>query len=109
MDFVLAGSTSSRALSNNQKLGVQLFAGAWCLSCFVLVTAYSSVLISFLTAPDNTYSPIVNLINDLPMKPDVRVTVDRSKFPDIVFQVKFIKLHNTVSELITKNNLMLLF
>ena len=82
-----AGNIASRALSNNGKLGVQLLAAAWCLSCFVLVTAYSSVLISFLTAPDNIYTPLVNSVNDLPMKPEIRVTVDRSKFSDIVFAV----------------------
>ena len=85
-----SGNTSSRALpSNNQNVVIQLLAGAWCLSCFVLVTAYSSVLISFLTAPENTYVPIVNSINDLPSKPEVRVTVDRSKYTDIVFTVQF--------------------
>jgi hypothetical protein len=56
------------------------------LTCFVLVTAYSSVLLASLVAPDK-YAPIINSVNDLPMKPEIRVTVLKGMFADVLFQV----------------------
>ena len=83
----ITGSLANCAIGNNRQLVIRLLVGAWCLTCFVLITAYSSVLISFLTAPD-TYKPIINSINELPKKPFIRVTVDKGFFPDYLFQVK---------------------
>jgi len=80
------GSASSQALGRSRQLAILLLAGAWCLVCFVLVTAYSSVVISFLTAPE-TFKPIINSINDLPMKPEIRVTVNKGWTPDKIFEV----------------------
>ena len=82
----MAGSLANCAIGNNRKLVIRLMVGAWCFACFVLITAYSSVLISFLTAPD-TYKPIINSISELPKKPFIRVTVDKGFFPDYLFQV----------------------
>ena len=82
-----AGTLSNRALKNNRKLVIRFLVGAWCLSCFVILTAYSSVLVSFLNAPDDSFSAIVNSVNDLPMKPDIRVTVDKGLIADILFKV----------------------
>ena len=36
---------------NRHSLAIRSLTGAWCLTCCVLVTAYSRVLVSFLTAP----------------------------------------------------------
>ena len=82
----ITGSASSQALGRSRQLAILLLAGAWCLVCFVLVTAYSSVVISFLTAPE-TFKPIINSINDLPMKPEIRVTVNKGWTPDKIFEV----------------------
>ena len=85
------GSAASRAITAKEKsLVVRLLAGAWCLACFVLITAFSSVLISFLTTIGD-YKPLVNSVNDLPSKPDVRLTVNKDWGPDTLFQVEHLK------------------
>ena len=80
------GSLASRVMFQNRQLAVRFLTGAWCLACFVLVTAYSSVLISFLTASE-TYKPIVNSINDLAIKRNVRLTINKGLIIDINLQV----------------------
>ena len=77
---------ASRAISKNRQLAIRFVAGAWCLACFVLVTAYSSVLIACITAPDK-FKPIINSVNDLPNKPEIQVTVNKNLFLDVLFQV----------------------
>ena len=62
----------TRAMPYNLKLFIiRLLGATWCLGCFFLATAYSSVLLSFLLAPD-TYKPIINSINELPFKRDIQ-------------------------------------
>ena len=95
------GSLASRVMFQNRQLAVRFLTGAWCLACFVLVTAYSSVLIASLTASDK-YRPIINSANDLPYKPDIRVTVDKGLFADVIFQVQLnsiIVCHHTSGNL----------
>lgn len=75
-----------RETIRNRKLAVRFLAGTWCLTCFVLVTAYSSVLISFVTSPN--YKPLVNSIYDLPKDTRIKMTVDKGLYPDVVFTVK---------------------
>lgn len=79
------GSAAGQALGNSKKLALRFLSGTWCLACFVLITAFSSVLVSFLTASE-TYKPIINTVNDLP-KRDVQVTVTKELFADIIFRV----------------------
>jgi hypothetical protein len=69
---------------------VRCFTGAWCLACFVLITAYSSVLISFLTTIGD-YKPLVNSVNDLPKNPNIRLTVIKELFADVLFLVNYIQ------------------
>lgn len=73
--------------SRNQKLAIRFLTGAWCVSCFVLVTAYSSVLISFVTSP--YYKPLIESVYDIPKDPNIKITVDRGLFPDLVFKVQY--------------------
>ena len=68
---------------------IRFLAGAWCLTGFVLITAYSSVLISFLTAPD-PLKPIINSVNDLPKKPNIHFMVNKGWIADLIFQVSTI-------------------
>ena len=86
----IAGSLSSRALENHRNLVIRFFVGAWSISCFVLVTAYSSVLISFLTEPADTFIPLVNSVNDLLNKTNVRVTVNKGLIADTLIKVTLI-------------------
>ena len=74
-------------MTKYRQLMVRLLTGAWCLSCFVLVTAYSSVLVSFLTAPDNTYSQLVNSANELINKSEIGVTTNKGLIAEITFKV----------------------
>ena len=83
---MITGSFASGALPNNRQFPLRILTGVWCLACFVLVTAYSSVLIACITAPDK-FKPIINSVNDLPNKPDIHVTVDKNLFLDVVLQV----------------------
>ena len=71
--------------NRNQKLTIRFLAGAWCVTCFVLVAAYSSVLISFVTSP--YYNPLIESVYDIPKDPKIKITVDRGLFPDLVYRV----------------------
>ena len=79
-DFFI-GTMVQRETIRNRKLAVRFLAGAWCLTCFVLVTAYSSVLISFVTSPN--YKPLVNSIYDLPKDTRIKMTVNKGLYPDV--------------------------
>lgn len=61
--------------------------GAWYMTCFVIVTAYSSVLVSFLTAPDS-YKPLIQSVNELPSKPEIKITINKGFIMDIISKVK---------------------
>lgn len=81
----LSGMMANKKTNRNQKLTVRLLSGAWCLTCFVLVTAYSSVLISFVTSPN--YKPLIKSIYDFPKDPQVKITVDKGLSADLIFTV----------------------
>ena len=57
---------------SSKKLAIRLAAGTWCLACFIIVTAYSSVLISFIVSPN--LKPIINSIEDIPKVHRLKVT-----------------------------------
>lgn len=61
----------------NRWLAVRLVAGVWCLSCLVLGTAYSSTLISYITAPH--IQPIIGSLEDIPKVAGLSVTVNRGQ------------------------------
>lgn len=73
-------------MSRNRQLAIRIITGAWCMTCFVIVTAYSSVLLASLVASDK-FEPIIHSVNDLLMKPQVRITVDKGMYADVLFQV----------------------
>ena len=89
-NFFSAGPTKTGIGNKNQRksLVIRLMTGAWCLSCFVLITAYCSVLVSFLTEPE-TSKPIIDSINDLIKHPKLRVTLNKGWGQDFFFQVFF--------------------
>lgn len=57
-----------------------ILAGTWGLSCFVVVTAYNSVLISFITTP--VYQPLVKSIHDLVDRTDIYPIYEEGKLLD---------------------------
>lgn len=67
----------------HRRLYFHILAGAWCLTCFVLTTAYSSVLISFVTMPN--YQPLIRSVYELQTKPKIGVTVEKGFEPDLIF------------------------
>lgn len=81
-------------MSKRKSLVIRIMTGAWCLSCFVLITAYSSVLVSLLTEPEMLNKPIIDSIDDLIKHPEIRVTVKKGWGPDVNFQVFYISKIN---------------
>jgi len=70
----------------SRRLALRLVAGALCILAFVLVTAYQSVLISFILAP-GMQPPIISSVTDLAKKPDVHLVVDKGMAIDVFLTV----------------------
>ena len=70
----------------SNKLDLRLVGGAWCLLGFVLVTAYQSVLISFILTPVME-PPLVNSLFDVANKKDVRFLVEKGNAVELQFTV----------------------
>lgn len=79
------------SLNERRSLVIRLTTGFWCLTCFVRthywLTAYCSVLVSFLAAPSKPLGPIITSIDDLPNHPEIKVNVMKGRGPDLLFQV----------------------
>jgi hypothetical protein len=82
---VFTGLQAQGGTSRDQKLTIRVLAGTWCVACFVLVTAYSSVLTSFVTSP--YYKPLIRSVHDIPKNPQIKITLNRGWVPDRVFSV----------------------
>lgn len=57
----------------NKQLPFTLLLGAWCLMACVLVNAYSSILVSYLSVPK--LHPIVNSLEELAGQKELRLIV----------------------------------
>lgn len=68
------------------KLTLRLVAGAWCLLGFFWINAYSSVLISFITAPK--YVPLVDSVQELVDSSRARPVVVYGYPPDSIISVR---------------------
>lgn len=77
-----------KTIINGHRVIIRFLTGAWCLTCFVIVTAYSSVLVAFLTSPD-LYKPMIESVNELPLKPEIKVTVNKGWLMDVISKVRF--------------------
>ena len=84
-DFVLGVLVSQGMSFPTRSLTLRVIVGVWVLGSLVLATAYTSVLISFVTLPD--YKPLVDSVYDLLLKPDIRATVTAGQAVDILFSV----------------------
>ena len=70
---------------SSKKLAIRLAAGAWCLASFVIITAYSSVLISFIVSPN--LKPIIESIRDIPKVPGLQVVAIKGSSIERVWPV----------------------
>jgi hypothetical protein len=80
------------AFCPNRKLAIRILAGTWCLACFVIFTAYSSVLISYIVAPN--LKPIIDSLNDLPKVPGLKMIVEKGATMEMMFLVFIYLLKN---------------
>ena len=64
---------------------VYIVGGVWCLATFVLVNAYNSTLISYVTLPNP--QPLINSIFDLRNRSDVYLVTDNNLNTDAVLSV----------------------
>ena len=76
----LGGSVQSK------KLFVRLAAGTWCLACFVLVNAYSSTLISYVTTPGYD-PPVITSIKEIVKVPKLQLCAVKGKGIDMNLSV----------------------
>ena len=66
-------------------------AGVWCLATFVLVQAYTSLLITYIIAPNN--SPLIESVHDLTKTSDIKLIIDiRSGFDDMISVTIFLNI-----------------
>ncbi len=70
----------------SRRLAIRLIAGSWCLFAFVFVTAYQSVLISYILAP-GMEPPIVDSFADLANKTDIHLLVEKGLSVDWMLTV----------------------
>ena len=68
---------------------IRFLAGVWCLAAFVLVNAYSSVLISFMTAPYRSY--LLRSVQDLYNQSKTSILVDKGLVVDVVLSVSSLR------------------
>ena len=73
------------AVCPSRKLATRILAGTWCLACFVIFTAYSSVLISYIVAPN--LKPIIDSANDIPKVPGLKMVVEKGATMEMMFLV----------------------
>ena len=78
-------------MCTSKKLMIRLIIGAWCLLAFVLVTAYQSVLVSFIMAP-GIEPPLIKSLSDLVVKEHIHISVDKGKAFDMFLSVTFFNL-----------------
>ena len=57
-------------------LSVRVLVGTWCLACFILITAYSSVLISFVISPN--LKPVITSVYDIPKVHGLQVLIENN-------------------------------
>lgn len=65
-----------------------LICGVWSIAAFVLINAYNSTFISYLTLPNQ--KPLIDSIYDLRDRPDIHLVTDRNLNTDAVLSVKIV-------------------
>lgn len=62
-------------MGSGRWLAIRILVGTWCLACFILIRAYSSVLTSFIVSPN--LKPVIDSIEDIPKVPGLQVVIDK--------------------------------
>ena len=70
----------------SKKFKLRLLAGVWCLATLIFINYYSSVLTSFITAPN--LIPLVGSLEDLATKKDVKLVVPKGVAVDHMISVR---------------------
>ena len=68
------------------KLKLRIAVGAWLLAAFVLMSAYSSVLISFILAPQ--FKPLLENVKELGHRKDLLPATVKGNGPDAMIMVR---------------------
>ena len=69
----------------SKKVPILLIAGAWTLATFVLQNYYTTLLISYVTAPNP--QPLITSIYDLRKHPEIQLVTDKNNNIDAIFTV----------------------
>ena len=67
-----------------------MIASSWCLASLIIGTYYAADLTSYITVP--TYKTLINSINEVPDRPDIRLVTNKGGNADAVISVK--ELHD---------------
>lgn len=70
----------------SSRLSMRFAAGSWCLIAFVLVYAYNSTLVSYISL--SKYEPVVNTWDDLAASTSLRVTAPRGSISAEIILVR---------------------
>ena len=89
--LICINQSTAGTMCTSKKLMIRLIIGAWCLLAFVLVTAYQSVLVSFIMAP-GIEPPLIKSLSDLVVKEHIHISVDKGKAFDMFLSVTFFNL-----------------
>lgn len=79
------------AYCTSPKLITRLVAGLFCLAACVLVYGYSSLLITYVIAPNNP--PLIRSVHDLLRNENIKLVVDKAKGVDLIISVINLKNH----------------
>ena len=71
---------------HSRRLALRLIAGSWCILGLVLVTAYQSVLISYIVTPV-MQPPLANSIAELANNKDANLVVEKGLTTDLALTV----------------------
>ena len=85
-NLICINQSTAGTMCTSKKLMIRLIIGAWCLLAFVLVTAYQSVLISYIVTPV-MQSPLANSIAELANKKDANLVVEKGLTTDLALTV----------------------
>lgn len=83
--FSCVFSSTAASCGLEKWMSNRIVIGVWCLSAFLLVNYYTSLLTGFTTAPNP--QPLIHSIEDLRYLPDVRIVTDKNGQADSVLSV----------------------
>lgn len=85
--WIVIYADSSRAI---RIIGIRVVVGTWCLAVFILGNEYTSLMTSFLTAPNP--QPLIKSVQELRNRTDLRLVTDKNSNVDTILSV-FTRFH----------------